>query len=577
MSPISEKERKIILEFCHLLEKSKQLFNGLRELTPYGNKQWQAHFGRTFDIYAKLWKFQQQYRPILDLRYGLKRWQIGEIASKIGQLYYHFYLRTSEIAYLVEAFSFYLAIRGRQYYNLASKEAKSELMVKKLRYYARFIVVAILLRQSEIINELLMELEKQIVAYGQAYDPNDQAEWLNVLEEVRAFLNADPGVTILDPDNNNRIVTLSGRLSRHTIPSIERTLQMNLKLQDAIIIGSGTQLVKFSELTIDMFRMLQNLEWEIDVPIKDPSVDSPHASGETSKTPKRIGVPCVGGNVNPHKYLLFKPSACQVVTYVASTINELPQKGVLLIFISADGYHPHQNTHPENYTYDIGGLITSSKSDIYRDYNRETKSVNSKYKNKHILYPGDLQPFTRKPLVIIVDSDNSYAFQHISRTFGLPLLVLMSPLSLPGTINDRSTQGSLFTLFLHNSIAGLCNSCEVFTINLETWEKCSHLRDVFMKEAIRLLMRTRVDPTYHAFLGCEFLRLMILRYIFCECTLRLHRGFRARTNLPRASPPLPDDLIENGDLMSIILDIADCIGVREYFYDPSAPGTAPRD
>lgn len=81
-------------------------------------------------------------------------------------------------------------------------------MVKKLRYYARFIVVAILLRQSEIINDLLIELEKQIVAYGQAYDPNDQAEWLNVLEEVRAFLNADPGVSIIDQENNNRIVTL---------------------------------------------------------------------------------------------------------------------------------------------------------------------------------------------------------------------------------------------------------------------------------------------------------------------------------------------------------------------------------
>lgn len=64
-----------------------------------------------------------------------------------------------------------------------------------------------------------------------------------------------------------------------------------------------------------------------------------------------LGVHCESGNVNPHKYLLFKPSACQVVTYVASTINELPKKGVLLIFISADGYHPHQNTHPENCEY----------------------------------------------------------------------------------------------------------------------------------------------------------------------------------------------------------------------------------
>jgi hypothetical protein len=89
-SVMSEDERKVVSEFCHLLEKSKQLFNGLRDLPQYGHKQWQAYFGRTFDIYTKLWKFQQQHRAILDARYGLKRWQIGEIASKIGQLYYHY-------------------------------------------------------------------------------------------------------------------------------------------------------------------------------------------------------------------------------------------------------------------------------------------------------------------------------------------------------------------------------------------------------------------------------------------------------------------------------------------------------
>ena len=90
MDSAAEEERKIVAEFVHLLEKSKQLFNGLRDLPSHGHKQWQGYFGRTFDIYTKLWKFQQQNRAMLDARYGLKRWQIGEIASKIGQLYYHY-------------------------------------------------------------------------------------------------------------------------------------------------------------------------------------------------------------------------------------------------------------------------------------------------------------------------------------------------------------------------------------------------------------------------------------------------------------------------------------------------------
>lgn len=62
MASMDDHERKVVLEFCHLLEKSKQLFNGLRDLPQYGHKQWQGYFGRTFDIYTKLWKFQQQHR-----------------------------------------------------------------------------------------------------------------------------------------------------------------------------------------------------------------------------------------------------------------------------------------------------------------------------------------------------------------------------------------------------------------------------------------------------------------------------------------------------------------------------------
>lgn len=38
-------------------------------------------------------------------------------------------------------------------------------MVKKLRYYARFIVVCLLLKKMKLVRELVLELEKQIVEY----------------------------------------------------------------------------------------------------------------------------------------------------------------------------------------------------------------------------------------------------------------------------------------------------------------------------------------------------------------------------------------------------------------------------
>jgi hypothetical protein len=52
---------------------------------------------------------------------GMERWEIGDIASKIGQLYYNYYLRTSEIRFLHESYVFYEAIRSRSYFAQASR------------------------------------------------------------------------------------------------------------------------------------------------------------------------------------------------------------------------------------------------------------------------------------------------------------------------------------------------------------------------------------------------------------------------------------------------------------------------
>ena len=53
-------------------------------------------------------------------------------------------------------------------------------------------------------------------------------------------------------------------------------------------------------------------------------------------------------------------------------------------------------------------------------------------KDLHCFYPGDLQPFTRKPLFVIADSDNSVVFQNVPNYFGQTLVILMSPQYVPG-------------------------------------------------------------------------------------------------------------------------------------------------
>ncbi|XP_026331881.1 protein SCAI [Hyposmocoma kahamanoa] len=571
-SALEEHERKIIIEFCHLLEKSKQLFNGLRELPQYGHKQWHSYFGRTFDVYTKLWKFQQQHRAILDTKYGLKRWQIGEIASKIGQLYYHFYLRTSETAYLHEAYAFYHAIRGRCYYTQASKEDKCELMVKKLRYYARFIVVCLLLKKIKIVRDLIKELDKQIIEYGNTYDPDDQVEWTVVVDEVKAFLQAESVIAVIHSDGVPAIVF--NRLSPNASPPIERSPQTSLILHEALIIGSSSQQVKFSELTMDMFRMLQTLEREIPIEMQHAYEDSPRQrylstpNNPTNKGYLENGHRCE----NPHKYLLFKPSPSQLLVYLASGCNELPHTGALLLYISADGQSLQPSRNPEDVGYDAGGLITTSKTDIYKECNKEK----SKYRELQCLYPGDLVPFTRRPLFMIIDSDNSFIFQNMPRHFSQPLVILMSPMELPSPFQDRRPQGSLFTLFLHAPLTAFCYISDVHTLSVSLWDRAAMYIDAFMNEAAQLFPRSRVDMTYMSFIGDDFLRALVLRFVFCEVTLRLHRAFRARTHLTRSSPPLPDDLLDHPSLIQIVMDLASHLQVRSHFQEANAAGPPPQ-
>lgn len=61
-------------------------------------------------------------------------------------------------------------------------------MIKKLRYYARFIVVCLLLNRVDVVRKLMEELTGLVDEYTQAFKPNDAAEWNVVLSEISTFL-----------------------------------------------------------------------------------------------------------------------------------------------------------------------------------------------------------------------------------------------------------------------------------------------------------------------------------------------------------------------------------------------------
>lgn len=76
------------------------------------------------------------------------------------------------------------------------------------------------------------------------------------------------------------------------------------------------------------------------------------------------------------------------------------------------------------------------------------------------------------------------------------------------------------------------------------------------------------DSSYVQFFGDDFLRTLILRFVFCDVVLRLHRGFRGRHMRPRCEPPLPsNELLEHPSLSHIIFQLASALDVRGHFSD----------
>ncbi|CAF4330548.1 unnamed protein product [Rotaria sp. Silwood2] len=552
----------------------------LRDLPQYGHKQWQPYFARTFDVYTRLWKFQQQHRVLLDKKFSLKRWQIGEIASKIGQLYYHFYIRTSETIYLNEAFAFYSAIRTRAYYSKVNREEKPDLMVKKLRYYARFIVVCLLLKKTKIIRELVRELNRQIDEYVKAYDPDDSLEWQLVLNEISTFIDIDNQLHV-----DHTPITLYYRLTNSLIPPLPNGAEKILSniqmysLEEILVIGNYQDQIKFSELTLDMYRMLQAVERQ---PVESTLSSDDRATTQSPANHEKETIDLYDDESskrsNPHKYLLYKPTFSQIYAFTASAFKELPMNGVLLLYISADGYDTHMKIK-NDHSYDFGGVKTNNRHDDINDNlnspantlgkkTTSTTTTATPIKDIHNIFPGDLYPFLRKPLFLIIDSNNSIVFQNMPNLFGQPLVSLLSPVKIPAVFHDYQNKGSLFTLFLTSPAFAFCFVCHLNELTSEQWNLCQENVNKIIFEIIKIFLKSKlVDGTIYHFFGDDFLRLFLARFIFCYAVLRLHRAFKGSGFYPSSQPQLSNDLLENVQVHKMILELSALLNVRQLFLE----------
>lgn len=274
----------------------------------------------------------------------------------------------------------------------------SALMIKKMRYYARFIIVCLLLNKDENVRQLITELEGLIEEYKKSFKPPDAKEWQMVLEEISTFTEAEKKLVPINLDRTPDKIEhrLASNIAERNIGSnIQR-----LKLQEAILVGNYQKQIKFSELTLDMYRMLQSLEREpfiahpknnhaksndtIDkkeAVVKEDHTAKPSTTANTNTNAKMTTAAMDKlsnkRSVNPHKYLLYKPSLSQLLVYISTAFKDTSENSALLLYLSADGCSYTDQTVP-GYG---GGVVTCQRNKPNTNADRSATAAGSTNNN----------------------------------------------------------------------------------------------------------------------------------------------------------------------------------------------------
>lgn len=585
-----------IEEYRALVDKAYNKFSRLREFPPYGRNKWEYYFHKAFQIYSKLWRFQQENRQKL-VDSGLKRWEIGEIASRIGQLYHSYYLRTSDATFLCESYIFYEAILSREYFKDTSKD--SSLANKQLRYYARFIVICLLLNRRDVVHLLVKQLRVLVEDFSASFESSDGKEWKIVHQEISRFMKADA------PCDNTRPLRYSLLLDPRpsSLPSPAKLDgQEPLKLQDAVLASYYHSEVRFSELTLDTFRMLQAIEWE------------PSGSFYRAKSWDSSNVPAANGGFpgsfrldditdpslppNPHKYILYRPTVPQLLIVLATSVEELSSNCILLLYLSAAGKTGKAlpsfgvSNFSSNVSHDtpaegLPSEVVTDRTDVAGHREIQVKGGTGagwgdglwlgsrKNATLNYLYPSDILPFTRKPLFIVIDSDNSSAFERISgEERGEPAILLLSPTCQPSDDKGPSAaslgSGSLFTFFLTAPLLAFLRLAGVFVGQLSqaTYEELEKLlADLFTKWGEMLAASTTLSPVWARVLSDPFLRQLALRFLFSRACYALHSsGVDRPESLPRCFPTLPEEFLPlASNVQAGLLKLSQNVGVADQF------------
>ena len=155
-----------------------------------------------------------------------------------------------------------------------------------------------------MVQTLTEHLSEAVYNYSKLFKATDAGEWQIVLQEIATFNEADTKLLPIEPETfKGRLTILPARTSEND--------RARLRIQEAILVGNRHDQVKFSELTLDIYRVLQVLEREM------PGKGAPQAERDTFERE-------ILRRPNPRKYLLYRSNFSQFMTFMATSFKVLP-------------------------------------------------------------------------------------------------------------------------------------------------------------------------------------------------------------------------------------------------------------
>ncbi|XP_045824568.1 protein SCAI isoform X1 [Trifolium pratense] len=589
---MSEDNDLTLQTFRALVENADHKFARVRDVPAYGRVNQNHFFHKVFKAYTRLWKYQQENRAKL-IQSGLKRWEIGEIASRIGQLYFGQYMRASETRFLVEAYVFYEAILSRRYFE-GSEASSKDLGVrsKELRFYARFLLVSLILNRTEMVKHLMDRFVALVDDCKSTFRDTNFKEWKQVVQEIVRFTKADMGFSF-------RPMRYCATFDSHqaSLPYVARFhAKRVLKFHDALLASYHRNEVKFAELTLDVYRMIQCLEWEPSGSFYQKRIVRPKENGDMIDHSGASGIidmnlaadmtdPTIPSN--PTKATLYRPSVTHVIAVMATICEELPPDSVVLVYLSASGKAGVNNGGSSKYSRhkalsQSSDELNSGMSESLNNGKRESSCHHDNYlwfgskgnSGSNNLYPGDLIPFTRKPLFLIIDSDNSHAFKELhGAERGETAAIFLSPLrpifKNPADVNVHN--GSQFTFFLTAPLSAFCQMIGLIPNESDTDvynEAENIIANAFSEWEVILCSSTIMDLVWAQVITDPFLRRLILRFIFCRAVISFFcLPEESELHLPLCLPHLPAYVAPNSEAVrSVVVQLAKHFDVADSFH-----------